>query len=225
MDRKDKKSKNLRRNKKKNDFVTKQQLDKILDNRIEDKFIDTINDLLSLTSSAGLGNNVFELSIPPEQGTGGSDVIGIRTRPKAIMGRFSYTGRTTGFNNETTTLIRLLVIQWMLDASDQLVPDDILQPVTALDSRVLSYNFLENVGKYKILYNKIIYIGNQDNSSKFYDVDSFYYEFGKTAKQLMYDETGAGVTGQLYLIAFSNKESLSDAPLFSFNIRFRYEDA
>ncbi len=225
MDRKDKKSKNKRRNKKKNDFVTKQQLDKILDNIVEDKFIDTVTDLLSLTSPAGASQNVFQISEPQEQGTGGSEVIGIRTRPKAIMGRFSYTGRTTAFNNETTTYIRLLVIQWMLDGADQPIVDDILQPVTAQDNRVLAYNNLENVGKFKILYNKIVYLGNQDNSSKFYDVDSFYYEFGKTAKHLMYTELGSGITGQLFLIAFSNKEELSDAPFFTFNIRFRYEDA
>ncbi len=227
MDRKDKKSKVNRRSKKSNNFVTKGELDKILDNRIEDKFIDKVTDLLSLTlpNIPGGSQTSFELSIPTEQGAGVSDVIGIRTRPKSIMGRFSYTGRTTAFNNETTTYIRLLVIQWMLEASDQPEAFDILQPVTAPDNQVLAYNNLENVGKYKILYNKIVYLGNQDNSSKFYDVDSFYYEFGKTAKHLMYDDSGAGITGQIYLIAFSNKEELTDAPLFTFNTRFRYEDA
>lgn len=224
MDRKDKKVKVNRKTKASRKFVTMDQLDKALDRNIEDKFIDNTFELNAITSPAGLATNIHELSVVPE-GTGPNELIGLKTRPKAVMGRFLYNGRTTAFNNETLTGVRVLIIQWTQDASDQPEVDDILQPVVGNDVSVLAYNNIGNAGKFKVLYNKVVELANSHDANNFLQADSFYYEFGKTAQHNRYDIVGAATTGHIYLIWFSNKEAVDDAPQISAYLRFRYEDA
>ncbi len=224
MDRKDKKSKNNRKTKSSRKFVTMDQLDKALDRNIEDKFIDLTIDLIPLTSPAGATPNTREVSVVPE-GTGPNELIGLKTRPKAVMGRFQYTGRPTDFNMNNATFVRVLIVQWTQDASEPPEVDDILQPVVGNDVHTLSYNNIGNAGKYRVLYNKIVELSNDDDSARFIQVDSFYYEFGKTAQHNRYDIAGGATTGHIYLVWFSNKEEILDAPFISAYIRYRYEDA
>ncbi len=230
MDNKDRKSKNYRKKKyAKNDmkqYVTKSQLDDILDRNVEDKFIDVTEDSVRITSTLGEGDQqIRELTQIPE-GDDASSRIGLKIKPKSLALRLYYNGTQTGFNNDTVTRIRCIIFQWHLDAADQPGVDDILALPGSLETDTQAYNNLSNTNKFTIIFNKLVSIQNVDNASNFSDQDSLFREFGPRQRQLYFVSGSAdATTGQFYILLISNKESLADAPIVSYYSRFRYEDA
>ena len=229
MERKDRKSKKAFKKKyNKKDmkqYVTKNQLDVILDRQIEDKFIDNSLVQIFLQDAVTANpNRVQELSVVAE-GTGPSELVGLRTKPKALYMRFHFFGNPTGNNNNQSTIIRVIVFQWHLDASDQPNTDDILQvPPLTMAGQPLAYNNIGNSNKYTIIYNNIVDLANADQSSKFIQQDEFYYQFSKRQRHNLYDNAGAATTGHFFLLWFSDK-LIADAPVATYVARYRYEDA
>ncbi len=232
MDRKDRKTKTVRKKKySKKDmkqYVTKNQLDVILDRRIEDKFINNkLEEIPLVDFNSAAGNEIQELSVSPE-GTGPQDFVGLRVKPKSIYGRFHLTGNQNIPNAGLSTLVRIMVIQWHLDAVAPPDIDDILDidgPPTLLANGIpLAYNNLGNVNKFSVIYNKIVELSNDDDNTKFIQVDEFYHEFSKRQRMSLYNNLGGATTGHFYLVWFSDK-SLANAPNATYVMRFRYEDA
>ncbi len=231
MDRTDKINKNKRRSKTAKKFVTHQQLDQILDRRIEDKFLDVNREAVPvLPLSAVINERVLELSVTPEGDTASSR-IGLRTKPKSLAMRFLYTA-----NDVVPTIpnsahsIRTMVIQWHLDAADPPVVADILNldiPLLTGEGQTLAYYNLGNINKFSVVYNKIIHLNRDDDAGTWLNQDEFYKSFPKNQKNCLFEAgtNGDPTTGTFYLLMFSTALAGEDNPFVSWVSRFRYEDA
>jgi len=227
MDKKDKVSKNYRRKKQTGmaKYATKEYVDNLVDISIEDKYFDQGANDIVLTSLTGPNNPIFQLTEIP-QGDLATERVGIRVKPKSISIRLVYNGRRTVSNDNTQTIIRLIVFQWKMDntADVPILADLFLAPV-GIDIQTLQHYRLATKDKYRVIFTKIITLNNVDEASQFHDQDDLYKSFSKSQQHLLFVDEGLATTGQYYMALFCNKGNTTDGPRCSFVSRFRFEDA
>ncbi len=233
MDRKDK-TRRVRKRRKNKKFVTHQQLDKRLDDAIEDKFFDISRDGVPISGSLAVDANNVVLLTPVQEGVGARQTIGLKIKPKSLTLRIMYTGIQTANNDDESTMIRLMLIQWYLDAKvPPTLPDiiDFVSTGNVGNAPPLAYYNLENLDKFTVYYNKHIQLNNRHNATGFKDQDSHYISFPKRVRNVMYEadpippDINVPTTGHFYLLIFSDKDVVADKPFTSWIARLRYEDA
>ncbi len=228
MDKKDKINKNKRKKKSSKRFVTHAQLDMALDRAIEDKFFESAQEEIIITSVTGPNTKFFKLTEIP-QGQGASDRVGLKVRPKSLTIRLLYSGRSQDidpFNTVTHSLIRVIVFQWKQDAMSQ-EPQaiDILEPLNGINIEALAFYNLENIDKFRVIFTKIIHLNDNSGSGQYVDQDTLYKSFSTSNQHLLFRDGADATTGQIYIMLVSNKGNTNSGPRVSFVSRFRYEDA
>jgi len=230
MDRKDRVSKKVFKRKPKGmkKYATKEYVDNLIDDAIENKFFDeTIEDQI-ITDRNGPNAKFFQLTNIP-QGDAVNERVGIRCRPKSLSLRFAYRGRNNGGINDEFTIIRLYCFQWKPSIGGPNIQGpneaDFTEPLAGIDSQTLSHLPLEFVEKYRIIFTKLIILGNDQNSSKYIDQDSFYKEFSRSQQHLLFIDGAGPTTGQIYVYLICNQGNVNTGARVSMSSRFRYEDA
>lgn len=172
-------------------------------------------DLETVGSTIGTGGTVFSLSLNLAVGTGESNRIGSKIRPKGLNMRYEYTANSSA----TYNTMRMLIFQY--NSATPTVAD-VLQLTAAAAYRHLSQINMASSKRLRILHDETVTISDQTAL----DIPAVinkkcYIKLGGTIE---YSGGGAGnEENNVFMIVIS--DSSVNFPVFSFTSRLRYTDS
>ncbi len=156
------------------------------------------------------------ISEPVGQGTLATQRIGNWIKPVTWYGMITVTGDPA--EADSTSLIRLMAIQWLEDETQNPISlEDIVQDTAEPHQ---GFN-IQNKGQFKILWSRTAIISNNNDNPQFQKMFKFYV---KPRMKVLYD-AAAAKKGQLFLLAFSNIPVGGSPPQYEFSSRLRYTDS
>ncbi len=151
------------------------------------------------------------------QGDAATQRNGNWIKPVTFMGTITIFANPLDAANATVAY-RIGCVQWLENqTANAIAISDIMQDTSDPHQ---NYN-VGNKGQFKILWSRVGILSNDPANIRFQAIHKFYV---KPSRKILYDG-GPGRNNQLFIFAYSQVDTLSDPPSYSFSSRLRFTDS